>query len=113
MIERRDVYRCALGDNGEGIQSGTRPVLIVSNNIGNKHAKILIVAPITSKRKTQLPTHFDIKLERKSTVLCEQLTIVHKSKLFDKMYSLNEADLDELDKALTVSLGIGKRGTNE
>lgn len=113
MIERGDVYRCALGDNGEGIQSGTRPVLVVSNDIGNKHAKILIVAPITSKRKTKLPTHFDIKLERKSTVLCEQLTIVHKSKLFDKMYSLSSAELEQLDEALMVSLGIRKRGTND
>lgn len=110
MIERGTVYYCDLGNNGEGVQSGTRPVLVVSNDIGNKHSKVALIAPITSRRKTQLPTHFEISLEKKSTVLCEQVTIIHKSKLFDKIYTLTEEELIELDKALTISLGIGKRG---
>lgn len=111
MIERGTVYFGDLGAHGEGIQSGVRPLLVVSNNTGNKYSKVLIVAPITSQRKKKMPTHFSIKLEKKSTVLCEQLTIIHKSQLFDKLYTLTSAEMAELDKALSVSLGIKNGGS--
>lgn len=111
MLHRGSVYFGDLGDNGDGVQSGIRPLLVVQNNMGNKHSPTIIVVPITSKRKKKMPTHFSIKLDKKSTVLCEQITIIHKSKLFDKIYSLSEEELIALDIALMISLGI-KGGTN-
>lgn len=113
MIQRGTVYYGDLGSRGEGIQSGVRPLLVVQNDTGNKYSKTCIVAPITSKRKKKMPTHFSIKLDKKSIVLCEQLTIVHKSQLYDKVYTLNQSEIEELDKALTISLGIGKAVHNE
>lgn len=109
MIQRGSVYFGNLGENGEGIQSGVRPLLVVQNDIGNAHSRTVIVAPITSRRKKNLPTHFTINLDKKSTVLCEQLTVVHKSQLFDKIYDLTPSELAELDLALMVSLGIRQK----
>lgn len=106
MIKRGNVYYGSLGENGEGVQSGVRPLLVVQNNVGNKHSQTVLVVPITSQTKNVMPTHFEINLNKKSTVLCEQLTVVHKSKLFDKIYSLTEEELIALDKALIISLGI-------
>ena len=105
------MYYGDLGEHGEGIQQGVRPLLVVQNNTGNKYSKSILVVPITSKRKKKMPTHFNIKLERKSIVLCEQITIIHKSKLYDEVYRLTDAELAELDKALMVSLGI--KGGND
>jgi len=110
MISRGAVYFGDLGDNGDGVQSGIRPLLVVQNNTGNKHSPIIIVVPITSKRKKKMPTHFSIKLDKKSTVLCEQITVIHKSKLFDKIYTLSDEEMVELDATLMLSLGI-KGGT--
>lgn len=50
-------------DLGSGIgseQQGLRPVVIIQNNIGNKHSPTVIVAAVSSKTKTKLPTHFNI-----------------------------------------------------
>ena len=45
-------------------QGGTRPVLIIQNDIGNKASPTVIVAAITSrKKKLRMPTHVPIKLE--------------------------------------------------
>lgn len=111
MIQRGKVYYGDLGEHGDGIQQGIRPLLVVQNDTGNRYSPTILVVPITSKRKKKMPTHFSIPLERKSTVLCEQITIIHKSNLYDEIYTLTDAELVELDRALMVSLGI-KGGQN-
>ena len=50
-------------DLGHGIgseQEGYRPVVIIQNNVGNKHSPTVIIASITSKKdaKPKLPTHY-------------------------------------------------------
>ena len=50
-------------DLGHGIgseQEGCRPVVIIQNNVGNKHSPTVIIASITSKKdaKPKLPTHY-------------------------------------------------------
>jgi mRNA interferase MazF len=111
MFSRGNVYYGTLLDRGEGIQSGDRPLLVVQNNTGNRYAKTIIVVPITTKRKKKMPTHFEIHMDKSSIVLCEQITIVHKSQLHDYVYTLTAEELVELDKALMSSLGIKNGGT--
>lgn len=58
MIKRGDVYYADLSPVVGSEQDGVRPVLVVSNNIGNHTSKTVIVVPITSKPKKQTPhTH--------------------------------------------------------
>ena len=71
-IRRGDIYHADLNPVFGSEQGGYRPVLVIQNNRGNTHSPTVIVATITSKPKTKLPTHVPIPAEmrgdRKSVV---------------------------------------------
>ena len=57
-MRRGDVYYADLRPVVGSEQGGIRPVLIVQNDVGNKHSPTIICAAITSKmNKAKLPTH--------------------------------------------------------
>ena len=57
-ISRGDIYYADLRPVIGSEQGGIRPVLILQNNVGNRHSPTVIAAPITSKMgKPRLPTH--------------------------------------------------------
>ena len=66
-------------------QGGFRPVLVIQNNISNKHSPVVIIAAITSKVfDKEFPTNVflrkkDSKLDRDSTVLLNQIRTIDKS----------------------------------
>ena len=62
-IKRGDIYYAELNPVIGSEQGGTRPVLIISNDIGNRHSPTVIVAAITSRvhTKAKLPTHTAIR----------------------------------------------------
>ncbi len=66
-------------------QGGTRPSLILQNDIGNRHSPTTIVAAITGRKtKAALPTHVAIMtsgLKTESTVLLEQIRTIDKARL--------------------------------
>ena len=84
---RGDMYYADLGRGIGSEQEGYRPVVIIQNNVGNKHSPTVIIASITSKTgvKAKLPTHYYIDaedgLELPSIVLLEQLRTVDKRRL--------------------------------
>ena len=94
-------------------QGGIRPVLIVQNNVGNKFSPTVIAAAITSQRdKTDLPTHIKVDadgcgLSKDSIVLLEQVRTIDKQRLKEKMGSLDLNSMNKIDKALSVSFGLG------
>lgn len=102
------------GDNNGSVQAYSRPVLLISNDIGNLHSSILICVPITSKDKKPLPTHVTITNSSYSgnakltgTVLCEQILTFDKSCVIGEcVCKLNDRVMTEIDKALCVSLSI-------
>ena len=57
---RGDLYYADLGHGIGSEQKGTRPVVIIQNNVGSKHSPTVIIAAITSKAdvKAKLPTHY-------------------------------------------------------
>lgn len=79
-FKRGQVYIADLGDNTVGSeQYGERPVLIIQNNIGNKHSPNIIVLPLTTKSpKRLLPTQVKIykkdynSLSRDCIILADQ-----------------------------------------
>lgn len=102
-------------DLGSGIgseQQGLRPVVIIQNNMGNKHSPTVIVAAVSSKTKTKakLPTHFNIGLEsgleRPSIVLLEQLRTIDKQRLGNYIGQLSLPQVRELNHALAISIGL-------
>ncbi|MGU8452290.1 type II toxin-antitoxin system PemK/MazF family toxin [Clostridium perfringens] len=106
---RGDIFYADLPDKKGSEQSGVRPVVIIQNNLGNKYGKTLIVAPITSQDKKELPVHseiYNINLERGSTILLEQVTTIDKNKVKEFVGHLTRNELKKLNIALARSVGL-------
>ena len=112
-VKRGDIYYADLSPVVGSEQGGIRPVLIVQNNVGNKFSPTVIAAAITSQRdKTNLPTHIRVDadgcgLSKDSIVLLEQVRTIDKQRLKEKMGSLDLSSMNKIDKALSVSFGLG------
>ena len=113
-IKRGDVFFADLSPVVGSEQGGTRPVLIIQNDIGNRFSPTVIVAAITAQiQKAKLPTHVEITaarhgFERDSVILLEQIRTIDKSRLTDKITHLDDALMKEVDEALQVSFGLIK-----
>ena len=112
MILRGDIYYADLRPVVGSEQGGIRPVLIVQNDVGNRHSPTVICAAITSQmHKAKLPTHVALDSEKydlakDSVVLLEQLRTIDKKRLKDKVCHLDNQMLKEVDKALGISLEL-------
>ena len=108
-IKRGDIFYAKLNGIGS-VQCNIRPVMILSNNLNNKYAPTLQVCPLTSKNKNNLPIHFDLEgfgLNKKSTFLAEQLTIIDKTQLVsDRIGSVDEITLKRAEKAISIQLSM-------
>ncbi len=113
MIRRGDIYYADLSPVVGSEQGGVRPVLIVQNDVGNKHSPTVIAAAITSRMgKSKLPTHIDINAERvglqkDSVVLLEQVRTIDKKRLGEKMGHLDEETMNHVNDAIQISFGLG------
>ena len=111
-INRGEVYYADLSPVIGCEQGGTRPVVIVQNNVGNRHSPTVIAAAITSKQdKTSLPTHISVKAEscglaKDSVILLEQIRTIDKSRLRERMGKLDNGTMSAVDNALAVSFGL-------
>ncbi len=109
---RGDMYYADLGHGIGSEQEGYRPVVIIQNNVGNKHSPTVIIASVTSKTdaKPKLPTHYYINaedgLELPSIVLLEQLRTVDKRRLGDFIGHLSDKHIRGINHALAVSIGL-------
>ena len=114
-IRRGDIFYTELNPVIGSEQGGTRPVLIISNDIGNSHSPTVIIAAITGRTQTKakLPTHTEVKevegLDRDSIVLLEQIRTVDKKRLKQYMGMMPAEVMARVDKALAISIGIPQR----
>ena len=112
-VRRGDIYYADLSPVVGSEQGGMRPVLIVQNNVGNKHSPTVIAAAITSQiGKARLPTHIELSartygLSRDSVVLLEQVRTIDKRRLRERMGRLDERLMNQVNSALSVSFGLG------
>lgn len=79
IIKRGDIFYATLNPVIGSEQGGTRPVLTISNNTGNRHSPTIIVVPITSRTHTEVKD-FD-KLDKDSIILLEQIRTIDKQRL--------------------------------
>lgn len=111
-IKRGDIYYAELNPVIGSEQGGTRPVLIISNDIGNRHSPTVIVAAITSRvhTKAKLPTHTAIRdfegLNKDSIILLEQIRTIDKKRLQEYIGMLSESEMARVDKALAISVSL-------
>ena len=112
VVKRGDIYYADLRPVVGSEQGGIRPVLIIQNDIGNKHSPTVICAAITSRmNKAKLPTHIEIdskscEIVKDSVILLEQLRTIDKKRLREKVCHLDQNVIQKVDQALCISLDI-------
>ena len=111
-IRRGDIYYADLRPVVGSEQGGVRPVLIIQNDIGNKHSPTVICAAITSRmNKAKLPTHVELDkakcaMVKDSVILLEQLRTIDKQRLKEKICHIDRELQEKVDYALMVSLEL-------
>ena len=112
FIRRGDIYYADLRPVVGSEQGGVRPVLIIQNDVGNKHSPTVICAAITSKmNKAKLPTHVELSarqcdMVRDSVILLEQLRTIDKQRLREKICLIYENLQEKVNEALRISLEL-------
>ena len=113
-IRRGDILYVELGASRSGsIQSGIRPVVVVSNNKANKFSTIFTVVPLSTRifKKTHLPTHVFVSaytsagLNQHSIALCEQVTAISYEKVIENLGHVDNSTLDQITEAVKVQIG--------
>lgn len=109
-ISRGDIFYADLSPVVGCEQGGVRPVLILQNDIGNRHSPTTIVCAITGKPKKPLPTHAAItgagRLSRESFALLEQIRTIDRMRLRERIGRLGHQEMEEIDQALSISVGL-------
>ncbi|MDR0697004.1 MAG: type II toxin-antitoxin system PemK/MazF family toxin [Christensenellaceae bacterium] len=111
MIKRGELYYANLSPVIGSEQGGVRPVLIVQNDIGNRHSPTVIAAAVTGQlNKAKLPTHIELSqslgLTKDSVLLLEQIRTIDKSRLQEKIGVADDETMKRVNTALLISLGF-------
>ena len=112
LIQRGDIYYADLRPVVGSEQGGVRPVLIIQNDIGNRHSPTVICAAITSQmHKAKLPTHIEIdaskyNLIKNSVVLLEQIRTIDKKRLREKISHIDNSLMEKVNEGLKISLSV-------
>ena len=111
-VRRGDIFYADLSPVVGSEQGGIRPVVIVQNDVGNKHSPTVIAAAITSRtEKAKLPTHIEVMADRfglakDSVILLEQVRTIDKKRLKEKMGHLEDETMEKVNSAISVSFGL-------
>lgn len=111
VVKRGDVFYADLNPVIGSEQAGVRPVVIIQNDMGNKYSPTVIAIAITSKNKPTLPTHIPISskytgLPKDSMILVEQIRTLDKSRLKEKLCTLDDDIMEKVKEAVKVSINI-------
>lgn len=112
QVHRGDIFYADLSPVVGSEQGGIRPVLIIQNEMGNKHSPTVICAAITSRmNKAKLPTHVEIDARRygvvkNSVVLLEQIRTIDKQRLKESVCHLDQEIMQKVDEALRISIAL-------
>ncbi len=114
-IRRGDILYVDMGGQYQGsMQGGLRPVVVVSNNMANKHSTVITVVPLSTKinKKRNLPTHVFVSayksegLEQHSIALCEQVTALDYGRIIENMGKVDKPTLERITEAVQVQVGV-------
>ena len=114
QIKRGDIFIYNFGTENKGsLQSKKRAVVVVSNYKNNYFSSVVLVCPITSAIKKNIPTHAEINyrtcgLLKESIILCEQIFTIEKRLLEKYIGSLSNEDKKRMNKGLEVAIEVGK-----
>lgn len=108
-VKRGDLFYADLSVGVGSEQSGIRPVVVIQNDSGNRFSTTIIISPLTSSKKKNIPTHTFIKsrddLKENSIALLEQMRTIDKSRLIRKIGELTPLEMERINKCIRISLG--------
>ena len=111
---RGDIYFADMEPHIGSEQGGTRPVVVLQNDVGNRDAPTLIVATVTSRteKKKHQPTHVLIDrntaFEKPSVVQLEQIFTIDKSRVQRFLGQITRNEMRRIEEALMNSLEINE-----
>ena len=122
-VRRGDIFYADLSPVVGSEQGGVRPVLIIQNDMGNRHSPTVMLNAAESVEcrsrsyvavKAKLPTHIELLdphcgLTKDSVVLLEQIRTLDKRRLRERMGRLDEEKMAQVDTAIAVSFGLRSR----
>ena len=119
LPRRYEIWFADLGDHyGTSVQSGNRPVLVISNDAGNRNSQTLTVIPLTSRlKRMDMTTHIILTEDdcclfrphtlQNSVLLAEQITTIAKSALYDRVCRvISKKKRQEIEQAIAVQLDM-------
>jgi len=105
--KRGEVYWVSLDPTIGSEVKKTRPGLILSNDMSNKHSTRVIVAPITSSVDKIYPFEAKIRLPKgTSKAMLDQIRSIDKRRIGDKLSSISPAEMHEVERALKLTLAL-------
>ncbi len=116
-IRRNEIYLANLGKTVGSEQRGVRPVLIVQNDLGNKHSPTTIIIPMTKRveKYNSIPTHIQIKpfgkMKYEATIMAEQIKVIDKVRLLDRIDILPKKYIDIVDRAMKIAIDLQERNS--
>lgn len=107
-MRRGEVWWVTFGPSRGGEIRKERPALIVSNDASNRHLNRVQVVPFTSNVERVYPSEALVVVGGKpAKAMTDQLTTVAKDRLVDLAGSLSPSDLQRVERAIAVQLGLG------
>lgn len=88
------------------VQGGSRPVIIVSNDMANRFSNNLTIIPCTSQDKKDLPTHIELEINGPSIALAEDIKTVSKERMGGYIGTCDEELINKIDNAMKIALGL-------
>lgn len=106
-MKRGEVWWVNFQPAAGGEISKRRPAVIVSNDVSNRHLNRLQVIPLTSNIERLYPSEAYVSVNgERNKAMADQLTTVSKSRLSDSFAELSGLDMEQVEKAIRVQLGL-------
>ena len=108
-IKRGDIYYTDPGHHIDSEQTGSRPCLVVSNDLFNRYSPNVIVVYLTTREKKDLPTHAKVQCKVPSTALCENVETISKTRLGNYVTHASVSEMAAVGFALESAFGLPQK----
>lgn len=112
-IKRGHIYMVQMNDANGSEQSGTRPFLVLQNDVGNRFSHTHSGVPLSTElKRLHLPTHLVIPkghgLSYDSVILGEQPATLDESRFITHLGKLDAESLHKVDEVVNIQLELNK-----